>query len=40
MLWKYLCNQTKIMIGSKKCECSNGLGQGSTLSPGLFDVYS
>jgi hypothetical protein len=38
-LWKWLVTKQKVRLGKQVAECNNGVPQGSTASPGLWNVY-
>ena len=39
-LWKYLCAHRTVRVGDEIVAASNGVPQGSTASPGMWNVYS
>lgn len=38
-LWKFLCTYQTVVMGEEAVQSTNGIPQGSTLAPGLWNVY-
>ena len=38
-MWRYLCTAQTVTLGDGSVTATNGIPQGSTIAPGLWNVY-